>query len=260
MKKLILFFLLILSIPVFANVEGINVELTNTKINNFKPTDIEDCALWFDMMDSDTLILNPDGYRVASWLDKSGNANHLTQPIEANQPWWFLTAMNGKDSLRFYGTNDRLNNVLFNQGLLAIPNTVFIVCIFNSSVALDVIMDSYSAANRRLMYVAGDGVGFAIFAGSNAVDGGTIVNTTPYIWTAVFNRTSSYSRVDRAQITSLPSADTGTETFGSIRLGCRYDASRFFEGYISEVIVYSSSLSDADIETVENYLYEKWGF
>ena len=53
----------------------------------FSPLDISNLELWLDASDLATLSLRDETY-VAGWNDKSGQGNHFTKSVEAEQPTW----------------------------------------------------------------------------------------------------------------------------------------------------------------------------
>jgi hypothetical protein len=77
-------------------------------------------ALWLDASDAGTLwnattggsLVAPGGH-IARWEDKSGNARHATQGTSGQQPTRQTAVRNGRDVVRFDGTNDFLATVAF---------------------------------------------------------------------------------------------------------------------------------------------------
>lgn len=72
----------------------------------FAPDDISGLALWLDA--SDTATITQSAGAVSQWNDKSGNANHATQGMAANQPSTNTRTINGRNVIDFDGLNDTM--------------------------------------------------------------------------------------------------------------------------------------------------------
>ena len=53
--------------------------------------------------------------------------------------------------------------------------------------------------------------------------------------------------------------DTNSQSISAIRIGKRADNNWPFNGDISEIIIYSATLSTSDRQKIEGYLAHKWG-
>ena len=74
---------------------------------DFSPADIDDLGLWLDADDASTFTFGT-GTAVATWADKSGAGRNMTQATSANRPTRNDGTVNGRASVDFDGTNDRL--------------------------------------------------------------------------------------------------------------------------------------------------------
>ena len=82
----------------------------------FTPATISGLQLWLDAADSSTLfdataggnLVTTDGAAVARWQDKSGNNRHATQSTTNARPLLKTSIKNGRNGLRFDGSNDFL--------------------------------------------------------------------------------------------------------------------------------------------------------
>lgn len=72
------------------------------------PANLSQLDLWFDSSDTSTITLN--GSTVSQWSDKSGNARHISQANATQQPTYITAGFNGKNIMRFDGSNDYLFN------------------------------------------------------------------------------------------------------------------------------------------------------
>ena len=98
-------------------IEGKTIFETGPQAPAFAPTDISGLQLWLDAADSSTLynatvggsLVTTDGSAVARWADKSGNNRHATQTTANARPLLKTAVKNGRNGLRFDGTNDSLS-------------------------------------------------------------------------------------------------------------------------------------------------------
>jgi hypothetical protein len=201
----------------------------------------------------------PVGY----WGDKSGNARHA-QATGANRPTVSTTTLNGRRTLGFDGSDDRLDIA----ALDTTPATVFSVVRHNSG----------TTTAARTPYAFSDGASYIhaqfIQSGASQMIGLTH-NSSRSSFTAdkidvlgaSFLLTSSQSSgggglVGRVNGSGLPFTVAVQDAGGANRVGCRFRNSandQFWNGQIAELLVYQSDLTDAQIARVERYLASKWG-
>jgi hypothetical protein len=240
--------------------------------SGFNPRQISGLALWLDASDSSTLFQNSDGTVSATatsdpvgyWGDKSGNARHATQATGANRPTVSTTTLNGRRTLGFDGSDDRLDIA----ALDTTPVTVFSVVRHNSG----------TTTAARTPYAFSDGASYLhaqfIQSGASQMIGLTH-NSSRSSFTAdkidvlgaSFLLTSSQSSgggglVGRVNGSGLPFTVAVQDAGGANRVGCRFRNSandQFWNGQIAELLVYQSDLTDAQIARVERYLASRWG-
>ena len=216
-----------------------------SKAVGFLPSDIPGLVLW---LKADSLAL-ADGDAVTTWTDSSGLGNNATQAVVDNKPLYKVNIINGKPVVRYDGIDDLLDvtTLAINQ-----PDTIFI------AVDLDVVTGGHhffdtSGGARQLI----NGAGWGMYAGT-PLDGVGAPDTNPYILSAVFNGVSSALY---ANGTLKVSGDAGANGLsGNIHICAGTGgADVAIDGDVSEVIIYSSALSDANRMKVEDYLSAKWG-
>ena len=97
------------------------------------------------------------------------------------------------------------------------------------------------------------------FAAVSPVTAGTAIHITAGS-TSVLTLSSGSSA---AVVTATGSVTTVSAFYGSdTRIGAKWDSGAlkdFYKGYIGEIVVYSSALSDAQVNAVSRYLARKWG-
>jgi len=213
------------------------------------------------------------GGLVTTWVDKAPDrgVNTTTQGTLANQPLFVLGGLNGRPVVRFDGLDDYLQSGLFTSAL-AQPTEMYIVWKadsngsggggFPASIAVD---GNTAGARQAITFenVAGAD-GLTMFAG---FPGGAFV-LQPYVFsapiymTAMFDDISSTIRVNGAATSPTHYPTMGSDAMGGVTLGGRYDlfgGDRLtLDGYIAELLIYSSPLSTTDRDAVESYLNGHW--
>lgn len=244
----------------------------------------EDMVLWLYATPEQLAV---DHGAVAQWQDASGRDNHLVAPGASRQPAFVADGPGGHPTVRFDGENDLLMADGFSPEQLPAA-TVFIVATPNAIAGqFDALI---SAGNRG----AEDSfTGFNIDLGGKNF--GDCAETYPEPLTALnsINVQSAKTTVECGQDLlddSRPLSSTvviavridddeaslwldgkpqeigggGPDTLRvpQVRLGARFMRQKFqgyYDGDISEVVVYGRSLSDAEIDQVDAYLAQRYG-
>jgi hypothetical protein len=240
-------------------------------------------ALWLDFGDPATLFdatsggsTPANGGGIARVEDKSGNAHHYTQATAGNRPTYQTAVQNGLSIGRFNGTAHWLASGA--RTIIANSNAATIVAVRKWSASPTAARSIWSCStnngtNSRAQLYGGNaanvqGVGGRI--GNNAstfagLDGGTNVSTSVFeIDTGLLDAGAN------ALTLWLNGTQTGTGAFlnGSFpnnssqnsRIGSLTTNTQFFQGDISEVLVFNYGLTAAQRQDVWNYLRYKWGF
>jgi hypothetical protein len=215
---------------------------------------------------------------VAIWGDHSGNDNHATQPIEDFQPSLVEDAFNGRPALRFDGKDDFLQLPSgfsdFRAGLSA-----FIIVRFMAKGSVGMKLLDLGSAPQSASAQPGD---VSIAVGSLAPKEslwvslrGTKSNVKGSFFEApldiVQNQAQCLSCVARgtgeiflykngvslgSSQVSLPSGITRSRNYiGKTLFG---PSSPYFKGEIAEIILFGRGLSEAERESVETYLEDKY--
>lgn len=221
------------------------------------PTDIAGLELWLDYGDETKLFVDAgitpvsaDGQAIYQANDKSGNANHATQTVEASRPLYKAGIQNGKSVARLDGIDDWMDLV----GTSVQPTTIFMVAKHTSNYGMFVQGGADVDRDNLRNYGAGAVAAYAQ---------GGIQLTVPlgwYIWHA------SMDNVEKTLFFRLNGGEYQSTVFGGGTFGafthmgvCIDETSVFNASDIAEIIVYNSVLSLADYMDVEQYLSSKWG-
>jgi hypothetical protein len=237
----------------------------------FSPLTISNCALWMDGSDPfGTGAIPPNYSTIGSWIDKSSNAVAFST---SGAPM-FSTSVYNKNGLVVFNGSTMLVNSSFLYNLSS--RTLFVVAQ----------QTAYNNNNCGIL-------SFAKGTANDATSSGTISYNTGYDGTSefqiisqfpgiffnyigskknmsfrLFSDTSTGGNLETAYVNgrqqyskpytiSIPT--TGQYSTG-LTIGSRTnDRSRFFFGYIAEIVIYNYTLGNVQREQVEGYLAQKWG-
>lgn len=210
----------------------------------------ENLKLWYI---GDSVVL--EGGFVSEWTDYSGNNLHAIQTTNNNRPIQTNTIYNIHSAVRFDGTNDYLITNFLDS--LEQPITVFVVWKKNAT-KQQTIFDglangyrmsfSYPYSNIELMSVLAGGLGNGLTYTKPLTDQLSINSI-------IF---SSNSKVFDNGVLKGSSPNVGNNYVDGFILGSYYNFTRFFNGDITEFIVYDTEISAEQRVDVENYLIKKY--
>ncbi|MEM7134157.1 MAG: SdrD B-like domain-containing protein [Chloroflexota bacterium] len=202
----------------------------------------------------------------ALWSDQTNNGNDATQATVSRQPTFSDAAINYNPGINFDGSNDYLQFAT-DLGLIgAVDHSVFAV---TAPDALDtrMILGYRNTGSHKWM------LSFSSGNGSKGLGGGgtpTCAGTTAR--TVVAGEANFVSYVRESTSTGTISLNGGGESSfpcannssaDTMVLGARITSlnggRHFFDGPISEVVIYSTALDQASIHRVESYLALKYG-
>jgi hypothetical protein len=234
-----------------------------------KAAPIAGYSLWLDASDATTFTFS-SGTRVSEWRDKSANNYHMTQATSVSQPnrnatqnsLSAVTMRSGSNEYFMRNTSYNWANSAFTMLCAIRPNTGDYTAYLSqdsagylqlgqdaslpASLAISRIGQATSTSNLTL----NDGVTGQITYKSAGVSSG---NVTVQIYKS---KTAASSTVTLGSLSTQAVAMIG---------GSRSDlapaiADNYGDaGYLCEMLVYPSQLSDTDRNKVEDYLIAKWG-
>mgnify|MGYP000051886226 CR=1 FL=1 len=237
---------------------------TLTNVNFFSPPSISGLSLWLDGADSSQFTFS-SGSNIATWKDKSGLNNTATA---TGSPVLQTYTINGRQSVF-------LSNAPYFTGSISITGatvTTFAVATTTATLPL-------TGSDQRLVsLVSGAGVDYgtqngtiALFNQGNSSWIGTwrvsgpiansgITQNVPFLACSKYDGTNGFLWKDGSPGSIASSASSGNFNVTKYGIGnLANPTSEFWRGYIGEVIIYNTSLSDTDRQNVETYLAQKWG-
>jgi hypothetical protein len=228
----------------------------------FSPRSISGLALWLDADDTSTITVDQGA---SEWRDKSvaGSTKKFVQATGNEQPATGTETMNGKNVLRFDGSNDRMTATdpfLSGTGN-GLPFSLFIV------------QRVIAATNFGMTYTTGGGFELrqnsiagamqVVHLGADAIHTFTGSSVgVDQLFTLIFPSGATNNLFyERGTLQSLSGVAQGKpSTLTTVHtIGRRFNANLPANVRIAEIIAYQAQLSDAQRQTVERYLGKKWG-
>ena len=203
------------------------------------------------------------GSSVSEWADQSGSLNNAAQASSTNQPSLQMNVLNGRPVIRFDGTDDYLQTG-------SIPSfdtdvfTWFLVLQSTNSTQIylrsrytppgNVIQWGSFTENNLFQSHARDTAG--VFKGSQNAWNPSF-NIISAIWNSGDSVTQYLNGVDSITATGANVVPSGHE-FTRIGANSGATPSGFMDGYIAEIVVFTSDLNSARRILIENYLSAKY--
>ena len=238
----------------------------------FKPTNYAGCQLWLDAFDpfgNGSRQKSP--LTLTRWVDKSSSARNATM-FNGSSIAYSPTAFNNRPAFLFTQTQNMSSAAA--AGTFSTAFTVFIVYQRTGGGTFDTLVtrtvsnlaapvDFYTnISTGNFSRNIGNGTAYSLY---NTTSGSNFTNvTTPSLYYA--NATPANGLLDAFNfatptdpssgiLTGVYYGDTGT----AIYIGTRADSVTTLTASVSEVIVYSTTPTDIQRQTIEGYLAWKWG-
>jgi hypothetical protein len=234
-------------------------------------------SLWLDGSDSSTITQS--GGLISQWNDKSSNAYTFTA-TGSQRPTFTSNGLNNKSVVSFDGSSQYLVGTN-TTGLNPTSWSLFIVAYATGSATQCVI------AKRGNSNPADDAWGAAYISSKSYTRGrnlsggsnNSLLNASGGLF--VLGSSGNNGPVGSAQLTSSVMTDNSNQGYyfnqinpatatagsqsvagaGQVTVGTLLQTTylELLNGYIAEIILYSSALSNSDRQAVEGYLKAKWG-
>ena len=235
---------------------------------NFVPTSISGCSLWLDAADRSALVLS--GSNVSQWNDKSGNGRNTTTTY--GTPQYRTTGFNSQLPTVYFTSNSGFTGPITNTGTTV---TAFVVGRLNTvgnpyrflslgepgrydfGTTTDIVICTTGNATTEFGWyrnVTASNVGTAMI---------TTVYNSPFVYTLNVNGSTGTIVYNGSTTNSgTTSGSFGYSTYG-VGLGFTVSPTLTYgyltDGFIAEILVYTTSFTLAQRQQVEGYLAWKWG-
>jgi hypothetical protein len=240
------------------------MSLKNTSF--FNPTSITGCSLWLDGADpAGNGVIPANSATISTWIDKSGTGNNGTS---YGNPTFVTSAFNGKPSILFNGSTQRFVGAITNTGNTV---SVFAIVSMNSGgqwgrICSLAVTNNYDGGVSSLYFIplirnsTNQSIQSGRYQGSGNVNVGQVAITynVPFQAASIVNGTTNILYLNGTSAGSVSS----TGNFGYTAYGIGAQPSdlqpEYFQGYISEILVFHASLSTTQRQQIEGYLAWKW--
>lgn len=243
------------------------------------PSQIPSLNLWYDASESNAAYITTtgglapaNGDPVNSWIDKQGAGRNANQTTGTRQPEWTANQQNGLGTIFFNGTSDVLTlNPIGSWALSLTGQTTYIVVKANALTGIPRVTQTNTGGYQFFWDTY-----WGIETAGGRAKSTNAGNTTNYIYMGMIldgsqtdaditvqNNKRLKFRINGTQQTLTFSANVGTATSGSatgLFVGAdSQPVSNPFSGYIGEMLIWTRTLSFAEILAIETYLSDKWG-
>jgi hypothetical protein len=223
----------------------------------FSPSDISGLVLW---LDADAIEGLNDGDPVTTWEDQSGQGHDFAQPTASAKPTYQTNELNGKPIVRFDGTDDFLRRTDNDVGAFGTdPFSIFIVIQTTDSTAR-ILLKENEAGGGDGLYIYGDGNDYLYWNGTTGIAIGASDSSFHLI--AVTRSGTGAGGLVPYYDAAAQTAGTESRTLSgttTLYIGTTNDDPVYLAGDIAEIIIYDSALSQANRESVEDYISNKYG-
>ena len=216
------------------------------------------------ILDGSDAANNPtDGTAVSTWGDRSGNNNDFTEAT--NQPTFKASWLNGKPAVEFDGVDDVMSDSDFFSNVDFSGKNVTMIVVYqpqgDTSYSITE-TGSYGGDDRTYSFgnlYSSSFLGTRIFNGAfnekspairSASTFGLRIDNTAVSYKIYYNNRVQYDH------TAYASSHFGTSSSG-MKIGCG-DSTYKLDGFISEVLVFNTNISDSDFNTIHTYIDNKY--
>ena len=238
----------------------------------FKPTNYTGCQLWLDAWDplgNGSRQKSP--LTLTRWIDKSSSARHANM-FNGSSIAYSPTAFNNRPALLFTQTQNMSSAAV--AGTFPTAFTFFMIYQRTGGGTYDTLVtrgvgnlaapiDFYTnTSTGNFSRNIGNGTAYADY---NTTSGSNFTNvTTPSLYYA--NITAANGALDAFNFATPTDPSSGTltgvyygDTGTAIYIGTRADSVTRLTASVAEVIVYSTTPTEIQRQTIEGYLAWKWG-
>jgi hypothetical protein len=240
---------------------------------SFTPSSVAGLALWLDASDASTFTFG-SGTRVQQWRDKSGNARHFAQATTAAQPDRAGT-QNSLTTVTFTASNTEFMSAGDTLDLDANDMSMFIAGRHGTATSQSFIAKAlFGPEPQRWGFIREDAstiYGFYTDAASQLRKANATPQASWQTWGCIINRSGGAISTRRAGTQQAATGFTAESNvlnspyllllgaYNSVGGGIPPAAGLYLDGQIGEVLIYTRTLSGAELTNVESYLRTKWG-
>lgn len=226
----------------------------------FKPPLIPGIRLWLDASNVSNGSNPSNNAAVSSWVDLSGISGNAGQATVGQRPTFHVNIQNGLPGIQFTAASSQCMQI----ASIALGSQLTAFATLRCNTANTWFMEQSPDINSNDGFYMYNG-GFAMQAKNSGVNVMT-ASVTGWLGTSAalgmvrYNGTNAVAWLNGALYPG--STGTGSITNNTVtnvlNIGSRNQAALFFNGYLHELIIYNSALTDAQVGLVNDYLRRKW--
>jgi len=226
------------------------------------PSSVSGLQLWLDGRDVNGTNQAVASGSLTTWTDKSGYTRNATS--WPNAPYY---TSNVGAQFTYTSTQGLISYIpagVFSSGV-----TMFLVFQKNGGSYIPAYVDGDGLISRTVSNLASpfDVNGTVRIIGKNSQPQGNINGsnistfTSNNVWCATITNGSVYNEYSNGTNTISATASPAyyDDVASNVTIGTRYDQYVFFNGVISEVVMYNTALNTTQRQKIEGYLAWKWG-
>lgn len=216
----------------------------------FSPTGISNLALWLDVSNFSSLSFT-SGNKITGWNDLSSNQYNFST---TSAPTYNATGFNNLPGIMFSGNQNMFNSAIN----VTQPNTVILIAcqtglFLNQAAAYASHSSTFSSTGGQFIFNQGGNI---VSYAQGAVE---LTSSVPFsghnFIVSIFNGINS---ILYTGITPIVSGNAGIANQSGIYLGQQSANSFYWNGPISEIIIYSGVLNQFQITQLYIYERNKW--
>lgn len=225
------------------------------------PTDLTSLQAWYDAIGGTTITEDANG--VTDWTDGESNSYDLAQGTNSRKP--DFGAINGNDGIQCDGSSGHhVDNTSISPVISSTGMTIAMVVTTEDIVATnDRPLVLGSAANSRELTFEKDAADFKLAAQNNAFEltsSNALVNNQTQWFIARIRPTADGASDILGDDASDDSANSGItlNDIDDISVGAANNGANSWIGYIHEVVICDTFLSDLERTDLADYFDQKW--
>ncbi len=229
------------------------------------PPTLTGLVLWLDANDPNgngSQLTN--GSTVSTWVDKSGSSLNAVQGISGSRPVYYTDRMSGRPSIYF---NNKFLDIPYTSVLNPDNYTVFIVCSVKGSAGSyrSPLTSRNTSPHSGYKFYANNQNKWTMWVGNGtaweSVDPVAAGLDAPVVLSGQYDGSKISMIVDSADYDENYTGYV-SNTSKPLRIGAGASESavpnHYFDGDISEIVIYNRVLSENERVAVEEYLNSKW--
>jgi hypothetical protein len=230
---------------------------------SFVPSNMPGLVLWLDPATAGS----SDGDLVGSWSNSVPTGDALTQSYSGYQPVYHTNVLNGYPAVRFDGSSQYLGGTITGLPTGSAART-WISALAAANVAQTSEIMGYgsqnSSNNRMGIWLSGDGTAQVEICGDGMSTTTSLSNNVPFVFSFAYGAGTQIGNLQISVNGTVASSSGGTSVPATNDNYMEIGRIPNYWGYyaaadVYETMIFSKTLSAADVATVECYLSHKYG-